>query len=295
MSSRGGIHVGGADVRALAQRPGADDSQSDGLIAVVVVDFVAGLGFHAGGEGLVAQLFGLPDSPGGGLPLGLAFAHERHVALSVAFHFIPLAVGEPGVAVLGRRQQGIAQFFCGHVASSYVSFRLRHQAGRYVGVGQIFRQRRKQSDFPDLAFRQGFQTANRREKHHAVGSALGIEAAVVADRVQLRVPGAAFLVQLPPGSLHGRFSRLDVAALSLPCVPLPVAAEKPLPVVPGADDNEGIPLWMAARPLWPIPWEISSAPRANRISSSVPSRDYWGIVTNHGPLAPVEYESSNVF
>ena len=29
----------------------------------------------------------------------------------------------------------------------------------------------------------------------------------------------------------------------------------------------GRPLWMAVRPLWPIPWEISSAPRANRISS----------------------------
>ena len=236
----GGIHVGGADVRALAQRLGTDNGQSDGFIAVVVVNFVAGLGFHAGGEGLVAQLLGFPNGPCGGLPLGLAFAHERHVALSIAFHFIPLAVGEPGVAVLGRRQQGIAQFFCGHVASSYVSFRLRHQAGRYVGVGQIFRQRRKQSDFPDLAFRQGFQTANRREKHHAVGAALGIEAAVVADRVKLRVPDAAFLIQLPSGSLHGRFSRLDVAALGFPCVPLPVAAEKPLPVVPGADDNEGI-------------------------------------------------------
>ena len=33
----------------------------------------------------------------------------------------------------------------------------------------------------------------------------------------------------------------------------------------------GKPLWMAVRPLWPIPWEISSAPKANRISSSVPS------------------------
>ena len=236
----GGIHVGGADVRALAQRLGADHGQGDRFIAVVVVDFVAGLGFHAGGEGLVAPFLGLPDSPGGSLPLGLALGHERHVALGVAFHFIPLAVGEPGVAVLGRRQQGIAQFFCGHVASSYVSFRLRHQAGRYVWVGQIFRQRRKQSDFPDLTFRQGLQTANRREEYHAVGAALGVEAVVVADRVQLRVPDAAFLVQLPPGSIQGRFSRLDVAALGLPGVPLPVAAEKPLPVVPGADDNEGI-------------------------------------------------------
>ena len=33
----------------------------------------------------------------------------------------------------------------------------------------------------------------------------------------------------------------------------------------------GKPLWMAARPLWPILWEISSAPKANRINSSVPS------------------------
>ena len=81
---------------------------------------------------------------------------------------------------------------------------------------------------------------NRREKHHAVGAALGIEAVVVANRVQLCVPDAAFLVQLPSGGLQGRFSRLDVTALGLPGVPLPVAAEKPLPVVPGADDNEGI-------------------------------------------------------
>ncbi len=110
----GRVHMGGADVGALAQRLSADDGQGDGLIPVIVVDLVAGLCFHTGGKGLEAQAFRLCHGPGGGFPLGLAGVHKGHVALAVIVHGDPVLGVYPGVAVLGGRQQGLPEFFCGH-------------------------------------------------------------------------------------------------------------------------------------------------------------------------------------
>ena len=115
----GGVYVGSADVGAICQRLSADDSQSDGLITVIVVDFITGLGFHAGGEGLEAILLSLSDGPCGSFALGLALVHESHVALAVSIHLFTLLGGDTGVAVLVGGKQGSAQFFGSHM---YLSF-----------------------------------------------------------------------------------------------------------------------------------------------------------------------------
>ena len=86
----GGVHMGGADIGTLGKGLGADHCQSNGLVPVIVVDFIAGLRFHAGSEGLEPPLLRLTDGPGGGFPLGLAGIHKGHVAAAVGVHFFPL-------------------------------------------------------------------------------------------------------------------------------------------------------------------------------------------------------------
>ena len=106
--------MGGADIGALGQRFGADHRQGDGLIPVVVVDFVTGLHLHTGSKGLVAPVLRLPDSPGGGFPLGLAGVHKGHIAAAVGVHLLPLFRGNTGVAVLGSHQKRLPEFISGH-------------------------------------------------------------------------------------------------------------------------------------------------------------------------------------
>ena len=115
----GGVHVSGADIGTLCQGLGADHSQSDGLVAIIVVDLVTGLSFHTGGEGLEAVLLSLGDGPGGCFALSLGCVHECHVALGIGVHFLTLFGGDTGIAVLVGSKQGTAQFFGSH---KYLSF-----------------------------------------------------------------------------------------------------------------------------------------------------------------------------
>ena len=106
--------MGGADIGALCQRLGADDGQSDGLIPIVVVNFVAGLCIHAGDKGLEAALFRLGNGPGSCFTLGLAVVHESHVIPAIRIHFFALRRADTGKTVLGGGKQGLAQFISGH-------------------------------------------------------------------------------------------------------------------------------------------------------------------------------------
>ena len=49
--------MGSTDIGTLAQGLGADHSQGDSLIPVVVVDLIAGLDLHAGSKGLKPVFF----------------------------------------------------------------------------------------------------------------------------------------------------------------------------------------------------------------------------------------------
>ena len=106
--------MGGADVGTFAQGLLTHHSQGNGLATVVVVNLIAGVCCHAGGEGLEAPLLGLGYCPSGGLTLGLAGIHESHVALGVSFHLSPLTFLQPGKAVLRGSQQGLPECFCIH-------------------------------------------------------------------------------------------------------------------------------------------------------------------------------------
>ena len=100
----GRVHMGGADVDTLFQGLLADDGQGDGLAVVIVIDFVAGLGGHAGNEGDETLLLGFSDGPGGCLPFGLACIDKRHITLGKSVDLCPVIGRNAGKAVLGSGQ-----------------------------------------------------------------------------------------------------------------------------------------------------------------------------------------------
>ena len=116
----GRVHMGGADVGALAHRLRADDSDQEALAPVVHIDLIPGLDLHAGDGGLEAVGLGGLGCPGSGLPLGLAGIHKGCIALAIFVHGLPLFGSVFAIAILGGIQQGFAQFVCGHgVPPSY--------------------------------------------------------------------------------------------------------------------------------------------------------------------------------
>ena len=112
--------MGGADVHAVGQGALADDSEEDALVAVVPIDFCAGLQAHTGGVCGKACTFGHADGLGHGLALGLRGVQEVHVILAVGAHRGAVGLGQTVVAVLGGVQQLLTQgFILAHSENSF--------------------------------------------------------------------------------------------------------------------------------------------------------------------------------
>ena len=101
----------GNDLRTVVNVLLADDGEDDALAAVVAVDLHAGLELHAGNEGHEAGVLRHLDGGADSLALGLCGVDELHVVFAVAFQLDALLGADAVIAVLGRAQQGLAQFF----------------------------------------------------------------------------------------------------------------------------------------------------------------------------------------
>ena len=96
----GAVDMGGGDLDALVQLFLPHHGQQQHLAPVVLVDLVPGLQRHAPHVGLEALGLRQPDALGDALPLGLPGVQKGLVALAVRVHGLPVAGGQPVIAVL---------------------------------------------------------------------------------------------------------------------------------------------------------------------------------------------------
>ena len=138
------VGVRRADVRAVGQIFLADDSQHDGLAAVIPVELVAGLNLHAGLVFDKASGLRLADGGKDAFALGLRAVQKRLVRLAIGVQLGLFVLCQAVIAVF-RLVEKLLSLFLRHRGSSFkISFSRRRafsrNASRVCVFSSVYRQ-----------------------------------------------------------------------------------------------------------------------------------------------------------
>ena len=118
-------------------------------------------------------------------------------------------------------------------SQQFLLFTIQHQG--CLGISHVFGQFLEHPTLLHFALGQVSNGMHHRKEHHAIGTAERIKAPVIADRIYIRIPDAAFFVQLPLGWFQRCFARFYMTTLGFPCVPLLMLWQDSLSLVVCAD------------------------------------------------------------
>ena len=138
------VRVCRADVRAVGQILLTDDSQHDGLAAVIPVEFVAGLNLHAGLVFNKASGLCLADGGKDAFALGLRAVQKRLVRLAIGVQLGLFVLCQAVIAIF-RLVEKLLSLFLRHRGSSFkISFSRRRafsrNASRVCVFSSVYRQ-----------------------------------------------------------------------------------------------------------------------------------------------------------